>query len=104
MYAQILEDNAGGIHYTTGGHSCSFPGFWDGHPEAGRMISHLLSMSEWLDDLRAMHPDDADLVGVDEPNMALVAVLSNGVITLYPEKMGVSARIYTGITDLYDAF
>lgn len=97
MHAQILEDNAGGIHYTTGDTSCSSPGFYSGHPQAGHMLRDLISLADWLDDARDERPDEADLVGFDEPGMSVVAMLQDGAVTLYPEKMGVSASVYAGL-------
>ena len=103
MNAQILEDNAGGIHYVMPGKSCSHPGFFAGHPQAGHMLRDLISLADWLDDTRDERPEDADLVGFDEPGMVLVAMLQGGAVTLYPDNMGVSARIYAGIAGLVGA-
>lgn len=97
MNAQILEDNAGGIHYVTPGKSCRHPGFFAGHPQAGHMLADLLALGEWIDDCRHDRPDEADLVGFDEPGMSVVAMLQDGAATLYPDKMGVSASVYAGL-------
>lgn len=100
MIAQILEDNAGGIHFVMPGKSCSNPGFFAGHPQAGHMLADLLTVAGWIDDCRHDRPDDADVVHFDHAGMKVVAYLRDGAVMLWPDRMGASARIYAGIANL----
>lgn len=97
--AQILEDNAGGLHVVTDDlRSVFILGCHEDHSQAGCLLADLVSVTEWIDDARNDRPEECDQVTMDEDGMTVIAELNeDGAVTLNTERMGASGRAYAGI-------
>lgn len=98
MMARIYEDNAGGLHHVMpDGRSIS-----DNSGDKGKMLADLILVADWIDDVRAMHKDDADHIDYEgacfgEYGAKLIAEYADGVVRIWPERMGAAGERYVGL-------
>lgn len=99
MNAAIFEDIAGNIYFVAfDGRSLHNTG---AERERGTMLRDLYNLSTLFDSYQTNYPEECNALELDDygapRDMARIAEIQDGIITLYPDFMGVSGSVYAGL-------
>lgn len=100
MNAKIYEDISGNIHFVA--HDGRSLHNVNADHDHGTMLRDLYELQNWFDSYQHNYPECCNILDLDDYGaplyMACIAETEDGVITLYPDVMGVSGRIYAGLS------